>query len=111
MVHDLKFYRAIRPTSPIASWDECEEYVKGAAIASFNFSLDDEEDRAEDGSFDAGLFIETILDYALGSNDVEGWTETFDQDLIGSQVFLIVDETASDERISNVIWPASVIEG
>ena len=111
MVHNLKFYRANRPSSPFSSWDECEEYVKGAVVASFNFSLCDEEDRAEDGSIDADLFIENILDYALGCNDVEGWTEAFDQDLIGSQVFLIVDETASDDKIENVIWPASVIEG
>jgi len=110
MVHDLKFYRAVRPSSPFSSWDDCEEYVKGAAIASFKFSLDDKEDRADDGSVDADLFIETILDYALGSKYVEGWSETFDQDLIGSQAFLIVDETASDEKIERVIWPASVIK-
>lgn len=111
MVHNLKFYRANRPSSPFSSWDECEEYVKGAAVATINFSLDDEEDRAEDGSVDADLFIENILDYALGCNDVEGWSETFDQDLIGGQAFLIVDETASDEKINNVIWPSTVIGG
>lgn len=106
MVHDLKFYRATRPTSPMEI-STLEEYIL-ANSRPFTFSHDDENSRDKDGDLDHSDFIEDVLDYALGCDNVEGWTEE-GSNMIATDVFLVVDTTNSDENVGKILWPESVI--
>jgi hypothetical protein len=106
MVHNLKFYRANR-TDSVMDAEAFRDYVTSNALQTFRIQLDDDNSRDEDGELDHGDFIENALDYALGCEGVEGWE--FDEETVSRSLFLISDTTDEDDRISDVMWPASSI--
>jgi hypothetical protein len=107
MIRNLKFYRATRPVSSIDA-QNFEQYVKDTALATFDFSIDDSDCWDEDGNLDHDLFAETVMDYMLGCEGIEGWE--VDMEIANTNAFVMVDMTNGDDKVGTILWPAKLID-
>jgi hypothetical protein len=107
MIRNLKFYRALRPVSPMDG-ESFEHYVRDSALATFDFSIDDSADCDEEGNLDQDLFFETVTDNLLGCIGIDGWE--IDTEISETNAFIVVDMTDCEDKLGTILWPARLVD-